>query len=154
MRLGLNLYPPFLFHRIRVLRFGEDFRSCRVRVARSLLTRNLNGTTFGGTIFSAFDPIWPVLYWQVFARRGEMLQVWLKGGRIRYRKPAATALTIDFHLADEDVEAAARGLERDGRVIRVHEARALDREGDACAIMESEVYMRHLREGQREVSGF
>ncbi len=42
----LNLYPPLLFQRIRVVRIGPGFRSGQVRVGHGLLTRNLHGTTF------------------------------------------------------------------------------------------------------------
>lgn len=150
----LNFYPPLLFTRVKVVRFAADFRSCRVRVGRSLLTRNLNGTTFGGAIFNAFDPIYPILYWQVFARRGTALQVWLKAAEIDYWKAAASALRVDFALTDADVLRAEEALDQDGRTVTSHEAVAVDAAGDVCARARMHVYMRHLREGQREVSGF
>jgi len=150
----LNLYPPFVFMRIRVLEFGPGYRSCRVRVARSLLTRNLNGTTFGGTIFSAADPLHAVMYWQVFARRGRRIQVWLRRARIDYRKPAATALTLELALSDADVTDAEAALDRDGRFRRTFETHAVDRAGDVCATIETEVDLRVPRREQRGVSAF
>lgn len=153
-RWMLNLYPPLLFNRVRIAEFGPGFRSCRVVVRRSLLTRNLNGTTFGGSIFAGFDPFYPILYWQVFARLGETLQVWLKATEVDYRKPAGTHLTIEFALTDDDVEEARAALDRDGRVVRVHESEAVDTAGDVCAAARCHVYLRRLRHGQKEVSGF
>lgn len=87
----LSLYPPFLFQGIRVVELDPRFSYCRLRVARSWLTRNLYGTTFGGTIFSAADPIHAVLYWQRFARRGERVQTWLRSATIRYMRAANCA---------------------------------------------------------------
>ena len=55
LKRRLNLYPPFLFNRIRVMEIAPEFRACTVRVKSSLLTRNLQGTLFGGTIYSAAD---------------------------------------------------------------------------------------------------
>ena len=150
----LNLYPPLLFNRVRIVEIGEGFRSCRVRVARSLWTRNLHGSTFGGTIFSAADPFYAVMYWQIFARRGQRIQVWLKSANIRYRKPAASALTLDFVLGNDEIERAAAGLEGQGRHTATHRTEAVDRDGDVCAEIETEVYLRLLRADQREVSAF
>lgn len=70
MRRLLNLYPPFLFQRVRIARIAEGFLACDVRVKKSFLTRNLQGTTFGGTIYSAADPIYALLLWQAVAHRG------------------------------------------------------------------------------------
>ncbi len=150
----LNLYPPFLFNRIRVVEFADGYLGCTVRVSRSLLTRNLNGTIFGGTIFSAADPFYALMYWQVFARRGEKVLVWLKSAKIEYLKPAATALELRFRLTEADVEQAAVALARNGRFARAHGIDVVDRNGQVCARVETEVYVRRTRKDQREVSAF
>jgi acyl-coenzyme A thioesterase PaaI-like protein len=150
----LSLYPTLLFSRIRITHVGPGFRSCTVRIARSLITRNLNGTTFGGTIFSAADPFYAVMYWQIFARRGIRVQTWLKSARVRYLKPAATALTLEFALTDEDVERAAGELEREGRFTRTHSVEVVDTHGRTCAVVETEVYLRLPRADQKEGSAF
>ncbi len=153
-RWMLNLFPPFLFGGIRVLEVGRGFRTCRVRVARSWLTRNLQGTTFGGTIFSAADPFHAVMYWQILAHRGIAVQAWLKRASIDYRRPAATALTLEFALSDDDVEAAITTLERGDRFEREFVTRALDAHGTVCAEVTTLVHLRRPRTDQRSVSGF
>lgn len=150
----LSLYPTLLFSRIRITRVGPGFRTCTVRIARSLITRNLNGTTFGGTIFSAADPFFAVMYWQILARRGVRVQTWLKSARIEYLRPAATALTLEFALTDEDIARAVRQLEHEGRFVRSHSVEAIDRHGDTCAVIETEVYLRLPRADQKEGSTF
>jgi len=150
----INLFPPLLFNRIRVVEIGPGCRSCRVRVARSRLTRNLHGTTFGGTIYTAVDPFHALMYWQVFARRGERVQVWLRRARIDYVRPAASALELRFELTDEDIEQAVAALASEGRCLRNHRVEALDDEGRICAIAETEVYLRRPHAEQREVSVF
>ena len=147
-RLLLNLFPPFLFNRIRILSVTDGFRSCRVRVRHSLLTRNLNGTTFGGTIFSAADPFYAVMFWQVFARKGLKVQSWLKSASIDYLKPASGDLFLNFDLTEDDIREAEETLERDGRYTRTFRVEALDRSGRACARMRNEVYLR-MEPGER-----
>lgn len=150
----LNFFPPLLFNRIRVVRIAPGYRACTVRVARSLLTRNLHGTTFGGTIFSAADPYYAVMYWQVLARLGYRVQAWLQRAVIEYHRPAATALTLEFRLSDEDIAAAAAALDTQGRHRKRHVIEALDREGRLCATVETEVYLRLPPATQHEVSAF
>jgi len=139
----LRFYPPLLAQRVQVREIGAGFRSCRVRVRRSLLNRNLNGTIFGGSLFCAADPIYAFLYWQVFARRGVPLESWLKAATIRYRKPAATHVMLEFAITDEDIEELAAQLELTGRADRVHVTRAIDAHGEVCAEIETRVHLRH-----------
>jgi len=150
----LNLFPPLFFGGVRVLEFGPGYRTCRVRVARSLLTRNLQGTTFGGTIFSAADPFHAIMYWQVLARRGLRVQAWLKSASVAYLKPATTALTLEFALTDEDVESAVTALERDGRFERSFRVEATDPTGVVCARIDALVHLRLPRGDRRGASGF
>ncbi|HJP00592.1 MAG TPA: YiiD C-terminal domain-containing protein [Planctomycetota bacterium] len=145
-RWMLNVFPPLLLQRIRIVSVGSDFRTCRVRIALSFLTRNLNGATFGGTIFSAADPIVATLFWQLFARRGVAVETWLQGGSVRYEKPATTALTMDVSLSEEEIESAAAELEQRGRFRRTYEIEAHDTHGDVCARITTEVYVRIPRE--------
>ena len=150
----LNLFPPLLFNRIRVVDVAPDFHACTVRVSRSIFTRNLQGTTFGGTIFSAADPFYAVLLWQILAHRGRAVQAWLRSGRISYRKPAATELTLEFRLTPQEVDAAIEELDRNGRFSHVYTVEARDRFGETCAIAETEVYLRLPPHDQRNLSAF
>ncbi len=150
----LNLFPPWLVQGIRVVEIGSGFRTCRVRVARSPLTRNLNGTTFGGTIFAAADPVYAVLYWQIFAHRGMKVQAWLRSARIRYTRPAASALTLSFALSDAEIDEAGAALSSSGRFSRLHRVEAFDAAGALCAAAETEVVLRRPGAGQKEVSAF
>ncbi len=150
----LTLYPPLLLQRVRCVSVGRGFRSARVRVSKSFVTRNLNGTTFGGTIFSAADPVYALLFWQIFAHEGTVVQVWLKTASIDYVKPAASALTLDFAVGEADVDEVRALLARDGRCRKNFRVTAVDRAGETCAAIETEVYLRRPRAAQREVSGF
>ena len=139
---------------------GEEiergFRACKVRVARSLLTRNLNGTTFGGTIFSAADPYYAVMYWQILARMGYRVQVWLRRASIEYHRPAATTLTLDFRLSEEEIARGNRGTLwiGEGRFRKTHVVEVVDRAGHVCATVETEVHLRLPGAAQKEVSAF
>lgn len=150
----LNLFPPWLLQGIRIVTISPDLRRATVRVRRGLLTGNLNGSTFGGTVFAAFDPVCAILYWQILAHRGVRVQAWLRGASIRYVRPAKSALTLVFEIGEQDVEDALAALRAGGRFTRSHHVIATDAAGEICAEADTEVYLRLPREGQMEVSAF
>ncbi|HIA27006.1 MAG TPA: DUF4442 domain-containing protein [Planctomycetes bacterium] len=154
LRWLLNLYPPLLLQRIRVVEFSEDFRRCRVRLGKSILTRNLYGTTFGGSIYSAADPFFPILYWQILAREGRLLQAWLRASKADFLKPAASALTLDFEISDEKLESARSQLEEKGRAVMTDTVEGIDREGHCCARIELVSILRPPPEGEEPARVF
>jgi acyl-coenzyme A thioesterase PaaI-like protein len=58
----MRFYPPLLLQRIWVIGFDKGFKGVSVKISKSLLNRNYNGSIFGGTIFAAADPFYPVLF--------------------------------------------------------------------------------------------
>lgn len=138
----LNLYPPFLFQGIRVRAMSPKKGRAVLSVRHGLFTRNLNGSIFGGSIFAAADPTYSILYWQVFARRSQRIEVWLKSAQIEYVKPARSRLELTFELTSVEIEEVAEELASEGRFVRRYSTDAIDREGDLCARIETEVYVR------------
>jgi len=133
MRFLLNLYPPFLFQGIRVLSIEEDFLGARVRVAKSILTRNVMGTTFGGALMSAADPLFPLLYWKSLVKKGEYLSVWLKSLDSTFLIPATESVFFEFHLDPDKLEAARLDLDQTGRADLSDEIHACFADGQKVA---------------------
>lgn len=150
----MNVFPPLLFQRIRVEEISEDFRYCRIRVKKSWLTRNLHGATFGGTIFTGADPAFGVMFWQVFARRGERVQAWLKSAQVKFLKPARSSLVYEYRISEEDVEVMARDLAERGTAVREHTLEAVDEDGVVCARVVTVTYLRRVAAGELEASGY
>jgi len=154
VRWLLNVFPPWLVQGVRVVELEDDFRRCLVRVRKSRLTGNLQGMTFGGTIFAAADPMHAILYWQILAHRGVRAQAWLRSATIRYLKPVRTALTLEFTISEEEIAGAIQALAREGRHSCAHVIEVRDTTGDVCARAETEVYLRVPPEDQKELSAF
>ncbi len=138
----LSLYPPFLCQRIRVTEIGPGFRRVTVRVSQSLLNRNLNGTIFGGTMYSAADPIYVLMFWQVFAHEGIATRCWLKEASVRFLKPARGRLTLVFELGEADVSKARERLARGERHVHSGSTPIVDEDGETCAVVETEVHVK------------
>jgi Domain of unknown function (DUF4442) len=150
----INAYPPFVFNRIKIKHFGKGYRSCKVRIRKSFLNRNMNGTIFGGSLFSASDPFYAILYWQIFERKKLKVQTWLKSAHIQYLKPADCDLFLDFNLSEQDIEEAEKSLLSIGRYKKVHEIPYVSKNGDVYVIAQTEVYIRLTKSEQKTLSGF
>lgn len=140
----LRLYPPFFFQRIWIRKFHKGFTGVDIKINKSILNRNSNGTIFGGTIFAATDPIYALLFGQSIRRKGIKPIVWLKSARIQYLKPARTSLYIAVRIKPEELQEAEDMLLTKGKFVRSMPIEILDKHGNVCAIAENEVYIRNL----------
>jgi acyl-coenzyme A thioesterase PaaI-like protein len=144
LKWALRIYPPLLFQRIWVLNVTKDFRLATVKINKSLLTRNYNHSIFGGTLFSAADPIYPALLHQLLTTRGFDVRVWLRSATIRYIEPALYDLIFAVEINDDLLENAEQNLTTIGRHKQQYEIEIVDTVGRLCAIVRGEIYIRNL----------
>jgi acyl-coenzyme A thioesterase PaaI-like protein len=78
----MRFYPPLFFQRVVPLYIAPDYSVAHIKVKRSLLTLNLNGSFFGGTIMGAIDPWYGVLIAQKAAHAGIPVEVWVQEMRV------------------------------------------------------------------------
>jgi len=151
----LRLYPPLFFNRIWLISFSADYKTCKVKIFKSLFNINFNGTIFGGTIFSAADPFYALCYYQLLSKRGYKVQTWLKSASIQYKKPASKSLYLNFYIPDEDILEALKSLNEIGKFTKWYEIPIVDKYGEVYAIAKTEVYVRLLKNNNlKELSGF
>jgi len=144
LKWAMRFYPPLFFQRIWVRRFHKDFRGVDVKIHRSLLNKNYNSSIFGGTIFSATDPFYAVLFDQIFQRKGYTNLVWLKSAEIQYLKPARKDLFFTIKLSDEEIIYAEKHLLQDGKYVANFDIELYDTDRILCVKVKNEVYIRNL----------
>ena len=141
-RLGLNLWPPFLFPGIRVTRVSADYRYARVELRMRPWNRNYVGTHFGGSLFAMTDPFWMLL---VMQNIGRDYYVWDKAGAIDFVAPGREDVYAHFKLEDSvvgELRLAAAGGEK---VLRWFETEVKTAEGEVIARVRKQVYVRRKR---------
>jgi acyl-coenzyme A thioesterase PaaI-like protein len=135
----LNTYPPFLFTGTRCVYVSDDYRTVRMRLARTILTRNIHGSQFGGAIFAMTDPAYALMLYRILGSRH---QVWNKSASIRFLRPGRTALTAEFVITDEDLDAIESALRSNGRTTHTFGVLVKDRSGETVADVTVEVYLK------------
>ncbi|MES2277441.1 MAG: DUF4442 domain-containing protein [Bacteroidota bacterium] len=140
----IRFYPPLFFQRIWVKSFTKDFKGVNVSIRKSVFNKNYNGSIFGGTLFAAADPFYPLLFHQIFLRRGHKVIVWLKSAGIQYLKPATTNLHFSIVINDEIIAEAEHMLITEGKFIKTFPIEIFDKHNELCVIVQAEAYARKL----------
>ena len=83
-RLGFDLFPAYRFGGGRVTYIREDWREVHVEVPLNWRTRNYVGTTFGGSMYAAVDPIYMLV---LIRNLGRAYTVWDRAASISFERP-------------------------------------------------------------------
>ncbi len=151
---AMRFYPPLFFQRIWVIKFEKGFTGVHVKISKSFLNVNYNRTIFGGTIFSASDPFFALLFDQILQRRGLKCRVWLRSAEIRYLKPGATNLYFTISLSEQQIQEAETILVTEGKFVKAYPMNIFSSEGLLCATVINEVYIRNLYKGEEQTIAY
>jgi acyl-coenzyme A thioesterase PaaI-like protein len=110
-RFLMNLAPCIRASGGRIVTLSDDFKHLRVRLKLSLLTRNLVGTLYGGSLYSSIDPFYMLMLMRIL---GPDYVVWDKSATIRFKRPARVTLYADFRFDDQTLANIREQVARDG----------------------------------------
>ena len=132
LRWKFNWFPPYRGSGARITYIDATLREVRLRLPLNRRTRNLNGTIYGGSIYSAVDPIHAVMLAHALGPKDYV--AWTKEAHIRFRRQGRTALSARFVLEESEVETSSRGAGRArARWNAGIRSSFLTREGHLCA---------------------
>jgi len=118
---------------------AEDWSEVRLSLPLSWRTRNYMGTIFGGSIYSAVDPIYMLM---LIHRLGKDYIVWDKAASIQFKKPGRESLHARFIVDDEELAAIRAALETQRSTDRTYSIELKDSAGSVCATVEKLIYIR------------
>lgn len=123
----------------RLRYIAEDWSEVRLEIPLSWRTRNYVGTIFGGSLYSAVDPIYMLM---LIHRLGPEFVVWDKAATIQFKKPGRETLQARFVVGDDELAAIRAALESQRSVDRKYVIELVDSSGTACATVEKIIYIR------------
>lgn len=146
MRVGPKLlqrfmryWPPYLGAGIKPVYMAEDGSRSIVTHEPNVLTRNLVGTAFGGTMLSMTDPFF--MFAGVYGLGKEYL-VWDVGAEAKFLKPGRGKLTADMQVSDETLELIRANTAEGQKYLHWFEVDITDEQGDVVAKVRRQVYFR------------
>jgi Domain of unknown function (DUF4442) len=138
VRLGFNWHPAFRGTGGRIVHVSPDLRHLRVRLPHSWRTRNIVGSTFGGSLFAVTDGPHPMM---LMAALGKGYIVWDKSASIRYRKPGFSTLYADFVLKESELEQIRHRLQTTSELEHTFCIELKDRQGQVHTEVDRTVYI-------------
>ena len=140
LKLSLNLFPPLFFNRIYLKEISSDYKEINVVLKKSFTNINYYKSIFGGSIFSACDPYFPIMYYHIF--KNKKLIVWVKNAEIEYLNPARSNLKLNFKISNDHIDEIKLALKKHGKHEILNEVLALDNKNQICAKAKINVYLR------------
>ncbi len=134
----LELYPPFVPMRIKVMEIGDGWRSVRIKLPLNARSRNPGGVMFGGYQAALADPIAALACARVFPG----YSVWTRAMTISFEHGGNSDLEMRFSLTSEREREIRMELERAGRATPTFEYGYFRTDGVRCTVIRNTVAIR------------
>ncbi len=100
-KYGFNWSPMYRRSTGKVIQVSEKLHYVKIKIPISFKNRNYVGSIFGGSLFSATDPIYMI---QLINILGDDYVVWDKAATINYRRPAKEDVFAEFIFTEDEIE--------------------------------------------------
>jgi uncharacterized protein DUF4442 len=134
----LELYPPFVPMRIKVLEISHGWRLVRIRLPLNAMSRNPGGVMFGGYQAALADPIAALACARVFPG----YSVWTRAMEIAFDHGGNSDLEMRFSLTPEQEADIRIELGREGRSTPSFEYGYFRKDGVRCTVIRNTVAIR------------
>jgi acyl-coenzyme A thioesterase PaaI-like protein len=139
LRLGMNLWPPFIGAGIHIMEIAPDYRHARVRLRMGLLNRNYFGTHFGGSLYAMTDPFYALMLLHNLPRG---YVVWDKTSQIHYKSPGRGYVYANFTLDDAMINEVLAATADGQKYEPTWAVDVVDAAGKTVATVEKTLYVR------------
>ena len=129
-RWMLNFWPCYRGTGGWLTHVAGDWREIRVKLPLGWRTRNYVGTTFGGSMFGAVDPMYMIMLIHLL---GPEYVVWDKAATIRFLKPGRKTLYATCRVEEAELEAIRALLADQPKIDRSYVIPLADAAGVVCA---------------------
>lgn len=137
-KYGFNCSPMYRRSTGKILTVSEDLMYVKIKIPLSIKNRNYVGTIFGGSLFSATDPIYMI---QLLNILGKNYVVWDKSATINFRRPAKETVFSEFILSQDDINLIKNKVLEHGEFNLVKTPNIVDKNGVVIAELSKTVYI-------------
>lgn len=139
MRTAFNFFPCYRRTGARIARISPDMKEVHIRLPLNWTTRGYWGTTFGGSLYGAVDPVYLVMLARNLDRD---YMIWDKSASIQFKKPGRGTLYATFRLTETELDAIRAALATEPKIDRTYLVDLVDESGAVHATVEKVVNIR------------
>ena len=100
-KYGFNVSPMYKRSTGKLIEVSDDLLHVKVKIPISYKNKNYVGSIFGGSLFSATDPVLMIQLMQIL---GNDFVVWDKNASIQFKRPAKENAFANFDLTQDEIE--------------------------------------------------
>ena len=139
----MNLWPPSIANRIKVVNVSEDFMKAKMIITQSWLNSAFDKIMFGGTTYSGMDMYYGMALPLILSQKSIEAYVFTKEANIKYLKAVKSDLTVFFELTEENIQAYVKGINENNKHEEWLTVKGYNKEGDLCAETNLLTYVRN-----------
>lgn len=138
-RWAFNLFPAYWSSGGTITCIADDWREVKVKIPLKLRTRNYVGSIFGGSMYSAIDPIYMIMLIRIL---GSEYIVWDKSASIRFKKPGRSTLYAHFKLDEHELNTIRQLTAENPSIDRTYLVELVDQAGVVHATIDKVIYIK------------
>ncbi|MDO5978764.1 DUF4442 domain-containing protein [Flavivirga spongiicola] len=100
-KYGFNWSPMYRRTTGKIIEVSSNLSYVKITIPLSIKNKNYVGSIFGGSLFSATDPIYMI---QLLNILGDDYVVWDKDATIKYKRPAKENVYAEFSFSSQEIE--------------------------------------------------
>ena len=127
LKFGLNISPMYRRSTAKVQYMSPDLMVSKVRIPISWKNRNYMNSVYGGSMFSAVDPI-PMM--QLIEILGKEYVVWDKAATIYFKRPTREDLFFEIVFTDDEVNEIKERVQKEKEIDFVKSVFLTDKKKD------------------------
>ena len=112
-KVGFKLSPMYRRSTARIVSASKDLLTIKIKLPITYKNRNYVNSIFGGSMFSAVDPI-PMI--QLIYLIGDDYVIWDKSAEISFKRPAKENLFAAFSYTLEELESIKNQVEQKNEI--------------------------------------
>lgn len=124
-KYGFNYSPMYKRSTGKIIHVSDDLLEVNIKIPLSYKNRNYVGSIFGGSLFSATDPIYMIQLMQIL---GNDYVVWDKEASIKFKRPAKKDGYADFIFTDEEIEEIKKRVSDEKEIDLIKHVQIKDKE--------------------------
>ena len=137
-KYGFNYSPMYKRSTGRIYFVSEDLMTIKVKIPISWKNRNYANSIFGGSMFSAVDPIYMV---QLLNILGEDYVVWDKSANVQFKRPAKEDLFTEFVFTPDEILDIKKRVKFENEFTFMKVSDLKNKEGKLFCRIEKEIYV-------------
>ena len=137
-KYGFNWSPMYRRSTGRLITVSDNLMYVKIKIPLSIKNRNFVGTIFGGSLFSATDPIYMI---QLMNILGDDYVVWDKSATINFKRPAKETVFAEFIFSEEDLSLIKTEVSKNGEFNLIKTPNIVDKKGVIIAELSKTIYV-------------